>query len=177
MDALEPNCNMRNKPNRRLKLRADLLLMDMASETVRNDIVREHGDVILRARLSTRARVSRHAKDSGLATTVRQQRRNADLRSSRVAARVRNAFGPRNVRTIDQLGKAVRPVVGESIVCAQVDDDGFLLVDLVDGIDEWLAYAVGKRHDPAVDFALFSHAPDVFGAQVLVDDIALVVTL
>lgn len=55
MNTLEPNGNVRNESNAGVKLGADLALVDMVSQAVRDDVVGQELNVVLRARFGTSA--------------------------------------------------------------------------------------------------------------------------
>lgn len=176
-DTLEPNRDVGNESNAGAQLRADLPLVDVVCQAVGNDVVGEELDVVLGARLGASTRVAGHTEGGGLAAQEGNKRSNTKLGSGGIAARVGDAGGTSDLRSVDQLRQTVGPLVVEAVVSAEVDDDVALLGALVDGIDERLADTVGESHDPAVNVTVLGHLADVFGAEVLVDDLALVVTL
>lgn len=177
MNALEPDSNVGDKRNASSELCTDLSLVDVVSQAVRNDVVRKVLHIILGAGLSASARVSGDTKDGGLSTEVGNERSNADLGSSSIATGVGDTSGLSDLTTVDQLRKTVSPLVIEAVVGAQVDNDVARLRALVDSIHERLADTVRKSHDPAVHITVRRHALHIFGAQILVNDLTLVITL
>lgn len=177
MNTLEPDSNVGDEGNAGSELRADLPLVNVISQAVRDNVVREELDVVLGAWLGTSSRVSRDTERSGLSTEERNQRGDSNLGCSRVAARVGNASSLGDIGTCDQLGKSVSPLGVEAVIGAEINNDVALLRTLVHGIDERLANAVRQRHDPAVNVTVGRHALDIVGTQVLIGDLTLVITL
>lgn len=175
MYPLEPNRHVWYKRHIPPQPRRDLPLMDMIRETVRNEVIPEILDIILRTRFRARARVSRDAEHGRLPAQMVHQRRDTHLRSCGVAPWVRDARGFGDLGSVDEFRETVGPVVVEAVVRAKVHDDAFAAADFINGIDEGFADTVGERHDPAVDVAFFFHAADIVWAEVFVGDIALVV--
>lgn len=177
MNTLEPNSNVRDESNAGVELGADLALVDVVSQAVRDNVVGQELNVVLRARLGTSAGVSRNPKSGGLATEEGNQGSDSDLSGSSIASRVGNTGCLSNLGAVDQLGKTVGPVAVETVVGAQVDNDIALLRALVDSINERRTDAVRQSHNPAVYITVLRHAFHILGAQVLVDDLTLVVAL
>lgn len=94
--------------------------------------------------------------------------------SGRVAPRSADASRLGNLGSCQHFGKAIRPRLVESIIGRDVNDNAGALAKR---LDIWLADAVGESHDPAVDLAVPVQTGDVLGRQVLVDDLALGVSL
>jgi hypothetical protein len=168
---------MGHESNRSPQLSTDLPLVDVIGQAVRNHVVGEVLDVVLRARLGSSSGVSRDTEHGGLSTEVRNNGSNGDLRGGGIATRVGNTSGLGNLGAANQLGKTVGPLAVETVVSAQVDNHVSVLSTLVDCIHKGLADTVGESHNPAVNVAVGRHALDIFGAEVLVDDLALVVAL
>jgi len=178
VDPLEPRRHVRDERHLDAQLAADLALVDVVRQAVRDDVVAEVLHVVLRRRLRARARVPADAEHRRLPAEELDERRDAQLRGRRVAPRVRDALRLRDVRARHQLGEAVRPLVVEAVVGREVHDDRVLrAAALLDGVDEGLAHAVGQRHDPAVDLAPLLHAADILGRKVLVHDVPLLIAL
>lgn len=177
VNALEPDSNVRDERNAGAKLCADLLLVDVISQAVRNDVVGEVVHVVLGAGLSASSGVAGNTEDSGLTTQVGHKGGNSNLSGSSVASRVGDTGSLGNLGTADQLRQTVGPVAVEPVVGTQIDDHVALLSTLVHGINKRLANAVGQSHDPAVHISVGGHALNIIGTEVLVDDLTLVVTL
>ena len=174
VDALEPDGDVRDKGDLGAELLRDLSLVDVVRQAVRDDVVREILDVVLRRRLGPRSRVARHAEHGWLAAEMRHQRRDGQLGRRRVAAGVRDPGRLGDLGARHELREPVRPAGIEAEVGAEVDDERVPL-RVVYGVDPRLAHAVRQRHDPAVNLALLLHAADVVRGQVLVVAFALVV--
>ena len=175
MNPLKPNRHMRDESHTRAQLHRNLPLVNMIRQTIRNDIIRQILHIILWARFRPRPRKPRNAKDRRLPSQKRHQRGNPNLRGRGIAAGIVDAGSPCDFGAVDQLRETVGPVLVEAVVGAQVDDDAGFGGGELDGVDEGFADAVGEGHDPAVDFAAVFFAADVFGHEVLVRDVALVV--
>lgn len=176
-DTLEPDCDVGDERNAGAQLGADLTLVDVVSQAVGDEVVGEEVDVVLGAGLGAGTGVAGDTEGGRLASKEGDKRSNTNLGGSGVAAGVGNAGGTGDLRAVDQLGQTVGPLGVEAVVGAQVNDDVALGGTLVDGVNERLADTVGQSHDPAVDVAVGGHLADIIGAEVLVDDLALVVTL
>ena len=61
----------------------------------------------------------------------------AELGGGCIAARVGDAGRFGNGGAVNELRKAIGPVRGEAIVCAEVDNYTFFAANRIDGIDEW----------------------------------------
>ena len=177
MDTLEPDRNVGDESDAGAKLRADLLLVDVISQAVGNYVVRKVLDVVLRAGFGASTRVAGNAEDSGLSTEVRDKRSDSNLSSSRIASRVGDTGSLGNLGTADQLRKTVSPLLIEAVVGTEINDHIAGLGTLVDSIDEGLADTVGESHNPAVNITVGRHALDIIGAEVLVDNLTLVIAL
>lgn len=178
VDTLEPDGNVGDECNFNAKLAADLTLVDVICQAVGDDVASQILDIVLGAGLGACAGVTGNTKDGGLAAEEGYERCNTELCGGCVTPWVGNTGGFGNVGSIDKLWKTVGPLAIESVVCGEVDDDAVLRsLAFIDSINEWLADAVGKCHDPAVDFSCFLHTANIFSREVLVGDISLFIAL
>lgn len=177
VDTLEPDSHVGDEGNAGTELGADLTLVDVVSQTVGDDVVGEEVDIVLGAGLGSSARVTGDTEGGGLAAEEGNERSNAELGSSGVAAGVGNAGGTGNLGPVNELGQTVGPLVVETVVGAQVNDNVTALGTFVNGINEGLADTIRQSHNPAVDVTVSGHLADVIGAEILVDNLALLVAL
>jgi len=147
MDPLEPRGDMRDKRHLCTQLRRYLPFMDVICQAVRDDVVGEVFNVVLGARFRAGAAVARDAEDGGLAGEMGDERRNADLGGGGIAAGVCNTGGASDGATGDQFGKAVGPIGREAVIGGEVDDDGVLVADGINGFDKRLADACKCNED------------------------------
>lgn len=145
---------MGHEGNGGTKLSADLPLVNVIRQGVRDDVVGEVLDIVLGAWLGASAGVSRNTKDGGLSTEVGNNRSDSNLSSGGIAAGVGNTSSLGDLGATDQLGQAIGPLVVETVVGAQVDNHVSVVGTLVNSINEGLADTVGKGHHPAVDITV-----------------------
>lgn len=180
VDTTEPNGDVGNEGNLSAELAADLTLVNVASQAVRDEVVGEVVDIVLGRRLGTGAGVTGNTKDVRHTAKVLNEGGNAELGSGSIATGVGNLSGIRDVVSLDELGKTIGPRIVEAVVGRKIDDNALVvgaLAALVDSLDKRLANTVGESHDPAVDVATLLHVTNIVGAQALVDDFALVIAL
>lgn len=180
VNTAEPNSDVRHKRDVGTELGANLTLVDVTSQAVGDDVVGEVLNIVLGRRLGAGTGVARDTEDVGHTTEVRNQGRDTKLGGSSVAAGVGDLSGLGDVAALDKLRETVGPLVVEAVISRKIDDDALVaggLATLPDGLNEGLADTVGQSHDPAVNLATLLHVADVLRAEVLVDNLLLVVAL
>lgn len=180
VNTAEPDSDVGHEGNLGTELGADLTLVDVASQAVGDDVVGEVLNIVLGRRLGASTRVARDTEDVGHATEVGNQGRDTELGGSSVAAGVGDLSSLGDVAALDKLGETVGPLVVKAVIGREIDNDALVaggLATLPDGLNEGLADTVGQSHDPAVNLATLLHVTDILRAEVLVDNLLLVVAL
>ena len=88
VNTLEPDSDVWYEADRSAKLVADLALVDVVSQAVRNQVVGQELDVVLRRWLGSGAGITGDTENGRLATEMLNQRGNSELSGSSVAAGV-----------------------------------------------------------------------------------------
>lgn len=103
---------------------AHLALVEVADAGIGQDVFGEPVRVVAVVRRRAGAGVTRHAEAVGLPDELAGDGVERQLHRCRVAAGDRDALGVDQMRAV-RLGQAVRPVVVESMIGAEVDDDAW----------------------------------------------------
>jgi hypothetical protein len=180
MDTLEPDCDVRHERDRDAEMVSNLLFVNVARQTVGDQVVSEVVDVVLGAWLGSSTGIATDTKDGGVAVQIVNKRRNGQLSSRRVAAGVADPGRLANLGALGELWQTIRPRVGEAIVGGEINNDALvitLVLDLIESVDVGLAHGIGQSHDPAVDLLILVQLSNILRRQRLVDDLALGVAL
>ena len=109
--------------------------MNVIRQAIRDDIVGQILDVVLRTGFRARAAVARDAEDGGLAAKMGEERCNANLSCSGIAAGIGNTSGACNGATGNEFREAVGPIGGEAIIGREVYDESRIVADGINGLD------------------------------------------